>query len=391
MFFLENVNISLGDYRRKVVESRAVVAVVANDIQNLKDYLTGKIDTCPQLDLSSTTTASLASTQPVIADSTAKPASVQIPQISHEQMQEERQKHAALLEMSLQQKPSSLVDDASAPGERKSQKRKVGQMESFDKVFMQADKQLLQSLRVNEKEAHSRSTVLCKPGSDFQFVLKLFNDHVLKPKEMGGGGSSSRARTTTTNTTNPTSSSAAASSSSSKSASGSGAGQHKTSHTEVPIIVVPNAMTSAITILNVNDLLCKGVFISVEDKQKSGASRPNEPYLIHRVITNTGERLTYRIVDNPTKLRPEEWDRVAAVFVTGQAWQFKDWRWSQPLELFQHALGIHLALDSSVVNPNVLAWNCKIIKISATKRHLDSGAVNKVWAVIDEFIRLKKR
>ena len=37
--------------------------------------------------------------------------------------------------------------------------------------------------------------------------------------------------------------------------------------------------------------------------------------------------MTYRVIDNPSKLTNADWDRVVGVFVMGQAWQFKGWPW----------------------------------------------------------------
>ena len=49
IFFLENSNLSVADYRRKTVEAR-ITAVVEQDRHDLLSYLTGSIDTCPQLE-----------------------------------------------------------------------------------------------------------------------------------------------------------------------------------------------------------------------------------------------------------------------------------------------------------------------------------------------------
>jgi parafibromin len=61
----------------------------------------------------------------------------------------------------------------------------------------------------------------------------------------------------------------------------------------------------------------------------------------------------------------KDWDRVVAVFVTGQDWQFNGWKWSKPVELFTKVLGIHVSMDDRVVDPKVLSWNCKILQVGA--------------------------
>jgi parafibromin len=39
-----------------------------------------------------------------------------------------------------------------------------------------------------------------------------------------------------------------------------------------------------------------------------------------------GKTVPYRVIDDPRKLRDEEWDRIVAVFVQGPSWQFKGWK-----------------------------------------------------------------
>lgn len=110
---------------------------------------------------------------------------------------------------------------------------------------------------------------------------------------------------------------------------------------------------------------------------------------LQRTLPN-GRQIMYRVVDNPVKLNEDEWEKVVVVFVTGQAWQFKDWKWANPVELFQHVLGMHLTMDDRAINPTVLSWNCKLLKVNQSKRHLDAGAVNDFWAGVDDFMKQKK-
>jgi parafibromin len=57
----------------------------------------------------------------------------------------------------------------------------------------------------------------------------------------------------------------------------------------------------------------------------AGTKRDNELLIQRR--KEGGLTVPYRVVDNPAKLSHAEWDRVVAVFVMGQAWQFKGWPW----------------------------------------------------------------
>lgn len=77
-----------------------------------------------------------------------------------------------------------------------------------------------------------------------------------------------------------------------------------------------------------------------------------------------GEKLLpYKIVDDPSKFSSDDWDNVVAVFATGQDWQFRKWKYSQPVELFQKVLGLHLIYDDRTPELIIQTWNCKLIKV----------------------------
>jgi parafibromin len=128
-----------------------------------------------------------------------------------------------------------------------------------------------------------------------------------------------------------------------------------------PTIIVPSAMTSTITMLNVQDFLIKGEFITVEDKRKTSTQRARELFLPRKIDDN--HTIVYRVLDDPTKLKDAEWNHVVAVFATGQSWQFKGWKYPTPVSLFQNVLGVHVCLDSAAVDANIQSWNCKVIKV----------------------------
>lgn len=98
-----------------------------------------------------------------------------------------------------------------------------------------------------------------------------------------------------------------------------------------PIIIIPAGTSSLISMYNVKDILQDLKFVSIEQKKAEGARRDNEVLLQRQ---RNGISVPYRIVDNPAKLSPSDWDRVVAVFVMGPAWQFKGYPWENPVEIF---------------------------------------------------------
>ena len=94
-----------------------------------------------------------------------------------------------------------------------------------------------------------------------------------------------------------------------------GSGGKRPSRT--PIIVIPAAPKSLITMFNAKEVLQDLRFVSTEEiKAKAGLKRDNELLIQRR--KDGGLTVPYRVIDNPGKLTPQDWDRVVAVFVMGQ-------------------------------------------------------------------------
>uniref|UniRef100_A0A1I7X0V3 Saposin B-type domain-containing protein n=1 Tax=Heterorhabditis bacteriophora TaxID=37862 RepID=A0A1I7X0V3_HETBA len=148
---------------------------------------------------------------------------------------------------------------------------------------------------------------------------------------------------------------------------------------KTPLIIIPAAGTSLITMYNVRDMLQELKFITTEEKKSIGR-RENE-VLLHRKRGDI--TVPYRVVDNPMKLTDEEWERVVAVFVMGPAWQFKGWRWGgNPVEIFSHVAAFHVHYDDMKLDMNVAKWSVTRLPISRDKRHLDKARLAKFWDIV---------
>eukprot|EP00118_Oscarella_pearsei_P004668 m.20336 g.20336 ORF g.20336 m.20336 type:complete len:554 (+) comp27998_c0_seq1:46-1707(+) len=169
-----------------------------------------------------------------------------------------------------------------------------------------------------------------------------------------------------------------------------------------PIIIIPAAVTSLLTMYNVKDFLQEYRYVSAEEKKHAGVKREAEVMIQRKKQSGT---VLYRVIDNPMKLTPSEWDRVVAVFVHGPAWQFKGWPWltadGSPVDIFSKVQAFHLKFEGMKTDPNVQKWNVQLIEvgqivfscssltlfmqISKTKRHLDYAAVLRYWQTTDRF------
>lgn len=235
----------------------------------------------------------------------------------------------------------------------------------LDPAFIAADRDALEKAKKTSYMSDYDRT--CVPGADFSFALNIFNDTVLKAKAKMAAKAPIKSK-------NPV----------------SDAFKEKMSKTYgTPIIIVPNSATTALSSLNAVDFLQRNEWVSPETKKKEGKKRIPEA-VISRLMRTGKQMMDFKIVDNTTTFTDADWERVVAVFALGQEWQFKGWKWSNPVDLFHNALGIHVMLDDQVLNDNVQSWNCKVLKVHKTKRHLDAGAVNEFWTLLDEYMKLNK-
>lgn len=77
-----------------------------------------------------------------------------------------------------------------------------------------------------------------------------------------------------------------------------------------------------------------------------GNPRPEDLIPIYRKRTTidtsgreTTTSQTYYVIDSAEvlgKFGADAWDRVVCVMTTGQAWQFRPYKWKEPLSLFHH-------------------------------------------------------
>ncbi|KAF8311570.1 CDC73-domain-containing protein [Clavulina sp. PMI_390] len=184
----------------------------------------------------------------------------------------------------------------------------------------------------------------------------------------------------------------------------------KKSRNAVPIIMISSSPTALVTMYNVRKFLEDAEFEGPEDAKRRMASEGNskldDVIPIYRkkdtalgaggasaATTATERPIKYLVVDGVealSKFGPEAWDRVICVMTTGQAWQFKSYKWPDPTQLFHHVKGIHVAWANDPPNPRVKDWNVSDIKIDPIRRHVDKMTVANFWMQIDEWVQHNK-
>lgn len=108
---------------------------------------------------------------------------------------------------------------------------------------------------------------------------------------------------------------------------------------------------------------------------------------------------------------------------TGQAWQFRPYKWSEPRQLFHHGMcmkpinnshinscevkGIYVSWSNDPPNPKIKDWNVSeikvcffvhhvrlvistLMKIDPHRRHIDKSVVAHFWKMLDSWTMTNK-
>ena len=109
---------------------------------------------------------------------------------------------------------------------------------------------------------------------------------------------------------------------------------------------------------------------------------------------NTG-LVEYEILDNPKKLgsNVKDWERIVAVIVLGQGWQFKDWyhNYGHPVHLFAKTFGFFIHMEGDKIPAEIPGWSVKQAKLNRDKRGMDSVTYASFWNGLDEWMTVHKR
>ncbi|KAJ2705890.1 accessory factor associated with RNA polymerase II [Coemansia sp. IMI 203386] len=156
-----------------------------------------------------------------------------------------------------------------------------------------------------------------------------------------------------------------------------------------PIIVVPAATTAMINMYNIEELLQKHQFVDSRMLMETGGPKPREVFIDHQVARSS-QRIRVRVVDSVQDFTEADWNSLICVFTQGAAWQFKNWVWKSPEEVFQNTMGFYPKYNDERPKDSIKSWGVEVINIERTKRHMDKAAVVGLWSSIEQYLASKK-
>lgn len=150
-----------------------------------------------------------------------------------------------------------------------------------------------------------------------------------------------------------------------------------------PIIVVPSASSSRsrLTSLNVLKFLRDGEY---EEPNTREMQRPNLPVELERTVG--GKSLRFRIFDDTSRFRKEDWKSVVAVFTDGKMWQFSGWPFRTESDLFSSVQAFNLRYSEDQVESLVNSGRVKSLIVKRSARHQDSGVMVEFWKCVETFL-----
>ncbi|CAK7268897.1 accessory factor associated with RNA polymerase II [Sporothrix epigloea] len=164
-----------------------------------------------------------------------------------------------------------------------------------------------------------------------------------------------------------------------------------------PIILLSPSASSLLRMSNIKSFLEGGRYTP------SDSSSTATMHFLTRTMRDIdpARPLRFILVEGPEHFKPDYWSRVVAVFTTGQAWQFKSYKWNTPGELFKHVQGIYVGWRGEPVPQGIREWGHRVLNCSIDKwtdptvagadvnRFHDREVAESIWRAIEYNMRQK--
>lgn len=149
-----------------------------------------------------------------------------------------------------------------------------------------------------------------------------------------------------------------------------------------PIILIPSAASSIITVANIKQFLLESHYIN---PREISVSLKDDLVTIEKKFDKIHKPIRFLVVNNTRMFtKPEYWDRVVAVFTTGHVWQFNNYQWNTPQELFQHCKGYYFYFNGEEVPQHVQQWNVQRVELDRNRRFKDVEIVRYFWNSLEQ-------
>ncbi|KAF1843385.1 CDC73-domain-containing protein [Cucurbitaria berberidis CBS 394.84] len=160
-----------------------------------------------------------------------------------------------------------------------------------------------------------------------------------------------------------------------------------------PIILLSPSASSLLRTSNAKPFLSDGIFMPPNATETTSSA--TNMLRIQRVLPSiSSSPMTFILVDSTASFKPTYWSRVVAIFTTGQTWQFKSYKYTNPAELFSHYPGLYVGWANEEPPENVVALGRGVLPVRVDKwtgsekgRWRDREVVERIWGRVEEGMR----
>ena len=131
-----------------------------------------------------------------------------------------------------------------------------------------------------------------------------------------------------------------------------------------PIILLSPSASSLLRMSNIKSFLNDGVFVP---PNATDSAATNLLHISRTVPSVSSQPMRFIIVDSTQNFKPPYWARVVAIFTTGQTWQFKSYKYPNPVDLFAHYPGVYVGWQGEDIPENVQAWGRGVLSVKVDK------------------------
>jgi len=155
-----------------------------------------------------------------------------------------------------------------------------------------------------------------------------------------------------------------------------------------PIIILPSVSNSKarISVLNAVEFLINGKF---EEPNPKIMNRPlSMPIEIEKTVC--GRPFRFRLFDDISKFRKDDWKAVVAVFSDGKLWQFSGWPFRTESDLFATLPVYHLRYSDDPIDAALSGSRVKPLLLKRGARHQDSSVMIEFWKNLENSLAQPK-
>lgn len=164
---------------------------------------------------------------------------------------------------------------------------------------------------------------------------------------------------------------------------------------KTPIILVPAGFGSKVlfNMYNAAKFLQEETLVPWDTYHKRGSKKATALSIKRRYKRNPSVK--YRITDEAPSRDSKDWQCVVAVFVSGKAWQFKDWPFKGAdegdlVDLFSKVRGFYAQYDTETAADVIKTWNVQTLRFQKNVRHGDRAQYEQFWNEVDKHLELNR-